>query len=255
MLDLYSLRRIPAITLTDTLSNKIRRAKAEVAKDSNLVLLTQKRVDKFKGKHAKAKHERNFFQKKHKPKKVDFYEKRMARSSDKIRFWTKREADAITLNKSVKEALNLLLKKKAAQHPNIEGFVEVALKYNGTQEGSNLQVHWANTLGFSANLPWCSIFVANMLIESGIITRGQLPANPAYSGTWIGWSHGRRVTESQAARGDLLIFDWGDGGITDHVGIYLGHNQYISGNHSDQVGVSPVPWSNVVAVIRVTEVR
>jgi hypothetical protein len=240
------------LALLATLAEQIARAKAELGKDSALVRFCQGRTEKFRKKHADAKRHRNAAEKRHKPQKVSFYEARMARSAQKIRFWHQRELDAIEVSKDAKGALARLLKKKAAAQPLGAKLIATANHYIGTAEGGTLQRHWANLLGFSADLPWCSIFVANMLLEAGIITRDQLPPDPAYSGAWIGWGHGKRINTSEARAGDLLIFDWGDGGITDHVGIYDGDNTYTSGNHGDKVDRSPVYWQNVVAVIRVT---
>lgn len=234
-----------------TLDKLIKDARTDVGKDSVAVRFAQGRVEHFRVNKRHHKHQQQVAHQGHHPKKVAVFERKLGRDNDKIHLWTKREADAIELNRSAKAALLRLLHKKAALQPHGQHLVSVALKYNGTHEGSALQRKWANDLGFSASLPWCSIFVTNMLLEAGLITKAQLPANPAYSGTWIGWPHGRRVNQGEARPGDLLIFDWGDGGITDHVGIYMGGGRYISGNHNDQVGIAPVPWSNVVAVIRV----
>jgi cell wall-associated NlpC family hydrolase len=56
---------------------------------------------------------------------------------------------------------------------------------------------------------------------------------------------------AQAMPGDLLIFDWGDGGITDHVALYAGNNKMISGNdHNDSVGESAVPAGALVGIVR-----
>ena len=109
---------------------------------------------------------------------------------------------------------------------------------------------WAAKLGYSSYLPWCSIFVGNMLIEAGICTKEQLPPNPAYSGAWFNWSRGRRVNRSEAQRGDILVFDWGDGGMTDHVAIYQGGGKHVGGNQSDAVTTTSTPWGNVVGVVR-----
>jgi hypothetical protein len=239
------------LVLLATLTERIRNAKAELGKDSALVRLCQRRTEKFRGKHRKAKKSRDRAEKIHKAKKVAFYEARMARAARKIRFWHERELDAIEVAHDAKGALARLLKKKAAAQPLGAKLIATANKYVGTVEGSKLQVDWAHKLGFSADLPWCSIFVANMLIEAGILTRDQLPSNPAYSGIWIGADHFRRINRAEARAGDLLIFDWGDGGITDHVGIWDGDATYTSGNHGDKVDRSPVYWGNVVAIVRV----
>lgn len=232
------------------LNRLIAQAKAEVGRDSALVQLCQKRVAKFKSKHGIAKHLRDRSKKLHKPLKVKLYEGRMQRSARKIAFWTKREADAIELARSAKKTLARLLRKKAALQPHGALLVAKAREYLGTNEGSALQRRWASNLGYSSYLPWCSIFVANMLIESGICHESELPENPAYSGAWIGWDRGRRVNVSERRPGDLLIFDWGDGGLTDHVAICESAGVHIGGNQSNEVNEAPTPVGNLVAVIR-----
>jgi cell wall-associated NlpC family hydrolase len=118
----------------------------------------------------------------------------------------------------------------------------------GTNEGSPRQSKWAAAAGISPSTAWCSAFVAYGLRKEGY----HLPSDPAYSGSWLEWNQGQHVKSyKQAKPGDLLIFDWGDGGMTDHVAIYAGHNQMISGNDSDNsVGKSEVPTGNIVGIVR-----
>lgn len=119
----------------------------------------------------------------------------------------------------------------------------------GVAEGSSLQRKWAADLGYSWTLPWCSILAGYGLKHFGGFTN-RLPANPAYSGSWLTWAHGHRVSYSQVQPGDLLIFDWGDGGITDHVATYVGDGLKIGGNENDRVEKDAVPVGNIVGVIR-----
>lgn len=119
----------------------------------------------------------------------------------------------------------------------------------GVTEGSELQRKWAADLGYSWTLPWCSILQAYGLKHFGGF-RDRLPTNPAYSGAWLAWPHGHRVSYSQAQPGDLLIFDWGDGGLTDHVACYVGDGLKIGGNENNRVEKDAVPTSNIVGVIR-----
>lgn len=116
----------------------------------------------------------------------------------------------------------------------------------GVQEGSKRQRYYASRLGLSASLPWCSIFVANGLRRQG----KSLPKNPAYSGAWLNWKGGRRVKTSQVRPGDLVIYDWGDGGITDHIAVYEGNGRVIGGNQSNAVTRAPAKLGQAVAVIR-----
>jgi hypothetical protein len=120
----------------------------------------------------------------------------------------------------------------------------------GTQEGSAAQQKWAQAAGVAASAPWCSVWVAYGLKRMGVTP----PANPAYSGTWLeGWSGGTNLhtTSLRSARpGDLLIFDWGDGGQTDHVALYTGGGKMIGGNQSNEVSMIPVPTGNIVGIVR-----
>jgi uncharacterized protein (TIGR02594 family) len=121
-----------------------------------------------------------------------------------------------------------------------------AARQIGVQEGSGKQVRWAKQLGLSPGLPWCSIFVAAAVRRSGL----PLPGNPAYSGSWLDWGRGMRVSPKKIRPGDIVIFDWGDGGITDHVAIYAGGGQVIGGNQSNAVTKVPLNRSAIVGVIR-----
>ena len=120
----------------------------------------------------------------------------------------------------------------------------------GMTEGSAARIAEARDLGYDPSLPWCSIHVAYGLIHHGGFDRSELPANPAYSGAWLTWSKGQRVSYADAQPGDLLIFDWGDGGITDHVATFTGNGLKIGGNENNRVEKDAVPAGAIVAVIR-----
>jgi cell wall-associated NlpC family hydrolase len=122
-----------------------------------------------------------------------------------------------------------------------------AKKMVGTQEGSGRQVRWAKDLHLSPSLPWCSIFIATDL---GKNTDLPMPSNPAYSGAWLNWKGGRKVRLSSIEPGDLCVFDWGDGGITDHVALYVGNDQVIGGNQGNQVSQVKLDKGHVVGVVR-----
>lgn len=89
---------------------------------------------------------------------------------------------------------------------------------------------------------WCA--------ETVCFTFFHVPFGPAlihnvhsyYSGDYLaaGRAAGEEVSLAQAGPGDIVIFDWGDGGITDHIGIVevkLGPHTVgtIEGNTSDMV--------------------
>lgn len=132
-----------------------------------------------------------------------------------------------------------------------KGAVEWASKAIGTNEGSKRESGWAAAVGISPMTAWCSAFVAAVLRSSGVTNA---PADAAYSGSWLNWSGGTNLHTtnlSKAQPGDLLIFDWGDGGITDHVALYKGRGKMISGNDSNNsVGESSVPTGNIVGIVR-----
>lgn len=119
----------------------------------------------------------------------------------------------------------------------------------GVTEGSAKQVEYASKLGFSPALPWCSIFVGyGLKFACGV---KDLPGNPAYSGDWIGWSGGEKVSPDNLKPGDLVIFDWGDGGMTDHIAIYAGSGQVVGGNQSNAVTKTSFNRGACVAAVRV----
>ena len=120
----------------------------------------------------------------------------------------------------------------------------------GKAEGTDWQRQIAADIGVPAEWPWCSTLTAYGLIHFGGFTRDQLPANPAYSGAWLTWSGGTRVSYADRQPGDLLIFDWGDGGMTDHVATYIGSDLKIGGNENNRVERDAVPAGYVVGVVR-----
>jgi CHAP domain len=234
----------------EELKKLVAQARQQVARGSFLVRKAQGRQDKFHRKYEASRKARNRAHKAGKPKKEALYQRRMARAKRKGRYWTKREADAIEFARDWKAALRRRRRKLIAAQPKAGALVARAESYIGTRELGAQQRAWAARLGYSPYLPWCSIFVANMLMEAGICTKEQLPSNPAYSGAWFSWGRGQRVSESAVRPGDILVFDWGDGGMSDHVAIYEGGGTHVGGNQSDAVTRSSTPWGNVVGVVR-----
>ena len=113
------------------------------------------------------------------------------------------------------------------------------LKNNvGTQQGSSKELKWASDTGGAVD-PWCATFVSAAMQAQGL----PLPANPSYSNSFAeGWAGGDIVGHSlaDALPGDILIFNPTGGPTTDHVGIYIGGGQFISGNWSDEVAQASV---------------
>lgn len=135
-----------------------------------------------------------------------------------------------------------------------QAMVEWARSTLGTVEGSARHRRWARDLGLSTSLPWCSIWLAfGIKHVAGL----PLPPHPAYSGSWLTWRHGSRVRHAAMEPGDIVVFDWGDGGITDHVALYVGGHRVIGGNQSmpgtgGAVTEVPLAATAVVGVVRPT---
>lgn len=114
----------------------------------------------------------------------------------------------------------------------------------GTEEGSKLQAKWASESGISSGTAWCSAWLAAGLARLGL----PAPNNPAYSNTWSeGWKGGTTLPPdiSKVQPGDILEFSG------QHVGMYVGNGEMISGNFSDSVMRAPIseesaPLSNIV---------
>lgn len=232
-----------------TLDQLIKQAREEVAKLSSRIRRKQRQIDKQKSKHRYAERQRRRAKHNHRPRRAAYWLARKRYHARRIRQLTKREANLIEWNRDRKAALARRLRKRAAAAPLGRKIAEAALKFVGVHEGSATQVEWAHNLGYSSLLPWCSIFAANMLLLAGW-SKAKLPGNPAYSGAWIAAPGFRRVNRVEVALGDFLIFDWGDGGMTDHVAVYTGNNMKVGGNEADRVEHDAVPWGNVVAIMR-----
>jgi hypothetical protein len=106
--------------------------------------------------------------------------------------------------------------------------------------------------GSADSIPWCSIMIGWLLKHLGV----PLPASVAYSGAWLNWAHAHRVNYADRQPGDILVFDWGDGGMTDHVATYVGGGLMIGGNQRDtdtggQVSRTTVPTNALVGTMRI----
>lgn len=119
----------------------------------------------------------------------------------------------------------------------------------GVTEGSARHRRWVEQTGGVFD-PWCAVFVSAAMKAAGIAP----PSNPSYSGAFLsGWGGGTNIgrSMSKAIPGDIIVFDKGDGGITDHVGIYEGAGKYISGNMSNAVVEANVAdYGTVVGIVR-----
>lgn len=127
-------------------------------------------------------------------------------------------------------------------------FLESAV---GEVEGGPLHQKIVSEMHGLRDWAWCSALVGYGLIKYGGFKLEELPDNPWYSGNWLTWDEGTRVTYAEREAADLLIFDWGDGGITDHVATYVGNGIKIGGNENDRVEKDAVPVGYIVGVVRV----
>lgn len=128
-----------------------------------------------------------------------------------------------------------------------ERMVKWALSNVGVGEGSAKQRKWAADVGYSSGDPWCSIFLAYGIKHVTSLTP---PSGAGYSGAWFSWSDGSRISGNNLQPGDFIIYDWGDGGITDHVDLYVGDNQTVGGNVSNAVVKGTLSRSSVVGYVR-----
>lgn len=114
--------------------------------------------------------------------------------------------------------------------------IHLANKFAGTQEGSKLQQHWAAMSGISGSAAWCSAFISTLMRRVGLPE----PAAPAAAGTWQQWNGGKKLdtTDPNALHpGDIITFGTSDpnGDYADHVGLYIGNGEMISGNFGNEV--------------------
>lgn len=150
--------------------------------------------------------------------------------------------------KSVNKQIEQLEARNDNGRKNYLKFLESVV---GLTENDPKRVAMARDMGADPSWPWCSILVGYGLKHyGGFDGPGELPSGVPYSGSWLSWSHGSRISYSQVQPGDLLIFDWGDGGLTDHVATYVGNGIKIGGNENDRVEKDAVPAGAIVGVVR-----
>lgn len=115
-----------------------------------------------------------------------------------------------------------------------QGMVKWAESVQGTKESTPRQLRWASNEGLGAGEPWCANFVSNGLQRRGI---KNLPSNPnyvpSYESDWAKYSIGT-TDLSKAKPGDLVTFSG------EHIGLYIGSGEMISGNFGNEVSRDPV---------------
>lgn len=119
-----------------------------------------------------------------------------------------------------------------------KGMLEWAESALGTQEGTPRAERWGSRFGLSTvTQPWCANFVGNGLLRRGIT---KLPGNPNYVPSYEEWAqegHEASVVKgglAAAKPGDLIAFSG------QHIGIYAGGGEMISGNFGDEVSRDPI---------------
>ena len=115
--------------------------------------------------------------------------------------------------------------------------VEVALSQEGNSGG---EIYWS-WYGYDEYQPWCACFVSWCADQCGYIDTGIIPKFAKCS-VGAKWFQERGQFESAGytpKTGDLIFFEWGDGGDLDHVGIVVnvenGFVNTIEGNSSNKV--------------------
>lgn len=154
------------------------------------------------------------------------------------------------LHKDLREVNAKIEKQKEKNDGSRKRYLQFLEDSVGKVEGSDWQRKVAAYIGVPWEWAWCSTLTGYGLAKYGGFKKSELPSQTPYSGSWLTWSGGNRVSYSQVQPGDLLIFDWGDGGMTDHVATYVGNGLKIGGNENDRVEKDAVPVSDLVGVVR-----
>lgn len=127
-------------------------------------------------------------------------------------------------------------------------------RWTDPQQGTKYGRYFRDVLGWGSyygenGVPYCGMFVSWVFDKAGVTAPG-LPGAYTPSMLSAGRTAGKTVPVKSAQPGDLVYFDWGGDGITDHVGIVESNNgsylTTIEGNTSDS------NYSNGGAVLRRT---
>ena len=98
-----------------------------------------------------------------------------------------------------------------------QAIVEVALTQLGNEGG---QPYWS-WYGFQSREEWCTCFVSWCADQCGYIESGLIPkfAGCVNGANWFKSHNQWHDRNYEPKAGDIIFFDWGGDGITDHVGI------------------------------------
>ena len=122
-----------------------------------------------------------------------------------------------------------------------DGIIQFAKQYEGNVGG---EIFWS-AYGFSERVKWCACFVWYCMTYSGYGASYPSSSNYAYCQTMANAfsAEGRFADRSfsDLVAGDVIYFDWGHDGHTDHTGLVIGRDDKkvytIEGNSGDMVKV------------------
>lgn len=132
-------------------------------------------------------------------------------------------------------------------------------RWDDPNTGTKYGRWYGNDMGFGSyfaenGVPYCAMFVSWVFDYAGASCAG-LPG--AYCPTMLsaGINAGRKVNKYSAQPGDVVYFDWGNDGVSDHVGIVEANNgsylTTIEGNtNNGAVARKTRSFGTVIGVIR-----
>lgn len=107
--------------------------------------------------------------------------------------------------------------------------VREAVRWIGTTEtppNSNIAkpfTEWYGWKGWGA--PWCAVFVSYCLAKAGFKTVDPKAARWAYCPYFLRDAregrYGLKIVSDKPRAGDIVLFDWDDDGVADHIGFVL----------------------------------
>ena len=109
-------------------------------------------------------------------------------------------------------------------HNGSGDIVAVAISQIGNVGG---EPYWS-WYGFGSRVEWCATFVSWCANECGYIDAGIIPKFAACQSQGITWFEKRGLYMDSSyipSPGDIIFFDWGQDGVSDHVGIV----EYVEG--------------------------
>ena len=98
--------------------------------------------------------------------------------------------------------------------------IEIALEEVGYTEGAKNDNKYAELAGHPNNLPWCATFVTAMFKKAGI-PRAVLNSSSCQAIEKWAIEKGRKIPLAKAKRGDVILMDFSNSGVSQHVGIAI----------------------------------